>query len=226
MAYIRTQLALFLVLIMPIVFLSTLQADTLFVSQNLKVHTEASLESPVDHLLLGGEEVEILRIDGDFTEIQDKGEHIGWVASEFLSNIKPKNTEKKIADEVKNNPTQMEQTKLKPEKSIKKSANKSVKEKKSPITKVATSTPTPAREIKKLPVISHKVAIEVQQLQLKLDKIRAILEIPYPTNSSITIKKDTNMDLSFIGGALFIGFILGIMWHDFRLRRRHGGYKV
>ena len=69
---------------------SSTYADDLYVLKNVKVHTEASLESPVTKLLLGGEKVNVLSINGDFTEIEDNSKKVGWVASGFLTTVEPK----------------------------------------------------------------------------------------------------------------------------------------
>ncbi len=87
-----------LIFFLCLFFSAGLFAGELYVTQNLKVHTEASLESPVNHLLLGGQKVTVISIKGDFTEITDEVGHRGWVASEFLTDVVPD----KITPAVKN----------------------------------------------------------------------------------------------------------------------------
>ncbi|MFK5986044.1 MAG: SH3 domain-containing protein [Pseudomonadota bacterium] len=233
MFYTKKQLAIFSILILSVAFSSILRADKLYVSKNLKVHTEASLESPVNHLLLGGEEVEVLRIDGDFTEVQNGGDHIGWVASEFLSNIKPASLEKTSTAGTTTPAAENTQTKTN---KIKPIAKKSVVKK--PITKKkqtrnkqsGSSKKTKKQERIKTQTAQQQASIvnaeTKQQLQLKLDKIRDILDMDGTSQQQFAISNNYNLNLWLIAAAGVFGFILGIMWHDFRQRRRHGGYKV
>jgi len=205
---------LILFFIIPFLFksLSVVFADKLYVSKNLKVHTEASLESPVNHLLLGGEQVEVLRIDGDFTEVHNKDDHIGWVASEFLSNVKPVNIgSKKLAN--------LNVSKKELEKKNNKTSQKKIN-----ITKSDSTKQTSLQSNKQL----EKLKVENQQLQVQLEKIREIVNVKtinakdYNSVSQII----SNISLWVMAGIGLLGFILGFLSNDYRTRKRHGGFEI
>ena len=81
----------------------------------------------------------------------------------------------------------------------------------------------------------------------QLNKIRQIIKIPSIENQIIEQKPADKEDISKTNSAfnlfgyevsnpniiiwailitLIIGFILGLLWSDFRQRRKHGGFKV
>jgi uncharacterized protein YgiM (DUF1202 family) len=209
--------SLLIILITSLLASISISADTLYVLKNIKVHTEASLESPVTKLLLGGEKIEVLGIDGDFTEIEDNDNKIGWVASDYLTDIEP--------------------AKVIPKKEIKKTIVQAQKK----------STPKVSRKEEKDRSNSNKVSSDInhkkltlqkenQQLQVQLEKIRHILKDSTNTTNSnyesdieeVLTQSFTSPNLSLWTGlaGLVIGFIMGLLWSDYRQRRQHGGFKV
>jgi len=214
---VKIQLFFFIILVFNSL-LPVVTAGELYVSKNLKVHTEASLESPVTHLLLGGEKVEVLRIDGDFTEVQDADEHKGWVASEFLSDIKPVDVESLPADKLS---AKQASTKT----------NKANQKQKKKAGSSSEQTPKAAQQVKtnqNSKELLGQVQAENKQLQEQIQQIQKIIN-KTTTNanySGIGAESDSNVTLWFAVGGILLGFILGYLWSDFINRKRHGGFKV
>ena len=209
---------LFFIMLLFVKLTSAANAGELYVLKNLKVHTEASLESPVTHLLLGGEKIEVLSIDGDFTEVLNVKAQKGWVASEFLSDIKPTNIKIPAAD------------KLTAKESLSKKEKNNQNLKKIN-TKVSNPPPLTSQQLK-LNQDSKKsieqLQYDNQQLQGKIKQIRNILNMTSVDTDNDNIRKQIEYGLTFwlsIGGFLF-SFILGYLWSDFRNRKRHGGFKI
>ena len=231
--------------IIPFIFLlSAANADELYISKNVRMHTEASLESPVTNLLLGGKKVEVLRIDGDFTEVQDEADNVGWIASEFLSDIEPANNVKPVIENKESitgsTKVDKKQEKAKPKPQAKKKEKKKQKEKKPKVaSKTSPSTSasnkkisnTAAQEKKSEDVFvsgpsPEQLQNENRQLKSQLEEIRHILNITPATSDNSSSQYFTDKTLWMIIGGLLVGFVLGLLWNDFNLRRRHGGYKV
>jgi len=245
----------FLIIAFFILSLSVVNAAELYISKNVRMHTEASLESPVTNLLLGGKKVEVLRIDGDFTKVQDEAENVGWIASEFLSDIKPANSDKPVLDKkesVTSGSTKVakKQEKAKPKPLVKKKEKKKQKEKQPKAAQKAktaskNSPSVSADNKKKLETNSavnaskqllvsevkskqllEQMQSENQQLKSQLEQIRNILNTNAAPSDNNYSQYFTDKTLWMLIGGILVGFILGLLWNDFNLRRRHGGYKV
>lgn len=209
---------LFFIILVFTIFTSVVNTAELYVSKNLKVHTKASLDSPVNHLLLGGEKVEVISIDGDLTEIQDAGDHIGWVASEFLSDIKPVNMENQNLKK-----SAKQQVGLKKEKNKEKQQKGTVNG--------SGATLNSAQELKSIERSKKLLAQmqqENQQLQKQLEQIRNILNMTSSNTNNYNAGSKNNLEMTLwiIAGGILLGFILGFLWSDFRNRKRHGGFSI
>jgi outer membrane biosynthesis protein TonB len=249
----------FLIIAFFILSLSVVNAAELYISKNVRMHTEASLESPVTNLLLGGKKVEVLRIDGDFTEVQDEADNVGWIASEFLSDIEPASSNKAVIEKKENATSstkvakKQEKAKPKPlvKKKEKKKQNKKQQNKKQP--KAAQKAKTTSKNSpsaladnkKKLETDSavnaskqllvsevkskqllEQMQNENQQLKSQLEQIRNIINTTAAPSDNNYSQYFTDKTLWMLIGGILVGFILGLLWNDFNLRRRHGGYKV
>ena len=206
---------------------STLHAAKLIVTQNLKVHTKSTLDSPVSRLLVKGSEVEVLKIEGEMTQFQDEKKNIGWVSSEFLI-LKSKNSVKEKSNEKKDS-------------SLTKSPvlkNKLAPSKKTIPVTISINNKQPAKKVTSQTINNAKVnSVEANFIEPKLDRILNILEekqeykneyrnYTETKNISEQLISISKKSYVLISVSLIIGFILGFLWHDYRLKRRHGGYKV
>ncbi len=240
--------SLLIPLITCLFFSSLISADELYVLKNVKVHTEASLESPVTKLLLGGEKVNVLSIDSNFTEVEDDDENTGWVSSDFLTDVEPiRITPKKEVERVaEDKPQNMSKKKTQVQKKITKKVNNkgnsvTASDKKGSKANLSTLSSTtssnPSSKNSQQALLLQK---ENQQLKAQLEKIHFIINDTLSTNkgdydsvdkSETTLINSFNFDTSslslwFALGGLIIGFIIGLLWSDFRQRRHHGGFKV
>jgi len=200
-------------------------AAKLFVTENLRLRTEPSLESAILATVKKGGEVEVLGIQDDFTRIESENGTKGWVASSFLSSEKPEIpvVSAKPSKLVQANATIKKQSKQLKE--LKARLNKQEKT----IKQLQTQLKLP-KENKREEV--SRVLERNSDSEEKIAQIREILG-PVPTVENVpkkTIATELNslsgLHYSIAGGVLLLGFILGLLWGDFIQRRRHGGYRV
>lgn len=208
-------------------------AGELFVTQNLKVHAQPSLDSPVNHLLLGGQKVTVIRIDGDMTEITDEVGHQGWVSSEFLTDVapakvvkpvkntfKPKDTPSTIASSTTANNTANKKNKQKsPLKQKFKASHASKMNTHKPIPESFPEHTGQAQLIRSL----HQ---NITQLKQHITQLETLLDQPKKPSWQAFFQEYRNLLLVIILLTLIVGFILGMLWSDFLLRKRHGGFKL
>ncbi len=227
-------LTLFLVLSIP----ANLCAATQFISDKiyLDIYTQPDEKSEIAFSILSGTAIELIRVEGEYSNIKNRAGETGWISNKYLSTEKPAQiaylqTRKKYdAALVKIRNLQSTQAKSKDSAKTLKALNKTRK-------KLATLAEENVELEKSLSIRTDSLNKSIGAINVLTEQIHALKDNSTDSTSSndSTLRHKTTqgiISLSLVWTAVavvlavLIGFAAGWKGLERRISKRHGGVNI
>ncbi len=179
------------------------QANTVYVTDvlQLSLHEKENATGRVLRTLVSGTKLQVLERKSYYAKVRTRDGVEGWTKAAFLVTEKPARMQ---LNEVKEQRTRLEQKLAKTEEEL-------------------TTTRETLAEIKaqadEAAVVAGQRAQELERLEEENAEFRLRLGA-----SQITIPLDWAAIAA--GLTMVLGFVAGLVWFDYRSRRRHGGFRI
>lgn len=229
------RIILVLLLTMASLTSTNLHAATQFISDKIYLDTydQPNEQATVAFEILSGTAIEIISIDGDYSNIKNREGKTGWINNKYLTTEKPSQiaylqTRKKY-DTVLAKLQDLKSNKVASKNSAKslKALNKTKKELKALKGEKSTLEKLLSQKTDSL----NKSIGAINVLTKELQTIRDKNKLDITNDESKTVLPDAfTLSITWTIAALVlvlvIGFTLGIKWLEHKISKRHGGVKI
>jgi SH3 domain protein len=227
-----------------------LLAETVYITDSLLVglHEEKSIDSAILKVLPTGTVLEVIKRDNDFVHVRDPKGVTGWISNNYLMTNEPSNNENTDASitqsRIRELEAELQNTKLKQAKLDQQNEQiidtdlAKLKTENDKLNQQIISDKLKSGELQaKLAELrnqisqsgnNNKIAKKIQLLtETNVQLEEKVNQLQTSSKTKISIPDNLNISNPLIVTviALFIGFLIGIIFMDRRVRKRHGGLR-